>query len=146
MMKKIGSSLSLFLLFLLTAGVTLAATGGLRANSASVLNPDQTLPPLHPQLVPTSPQWQQLAPAPDPGDGSPAARFNHAMVYHQGNNKAYIFGGQAGGSYFNDVWTLDLNTLTWDRLFLNTSGTVNTDFPVQRRTAVMTIDPAGQNL
>jgi hypothetical protein len=68
------------------------------------------------------------------------------MVYHQGNNKAYIFGGQAGGSYFNDVWTLDLNTLTWDRLFLNTSGTVNTDFPVQRRTAVMSIDPAGQNL
>lgn len=146
-MKKIGYTLILFSLFLITAGVTLAANRGLVTEAAPEVNPDQAAPQPRPQALPTTPQWQQLSPTPDPTDGSPGARFNHSMVYHQGTNKAYIFGGQVDGSnYLNDVWALDLNTMTWDRLFLNNSGTANTAFPVQRRTPVMMIDIAGQNL
>ena len=141
-MRKLGYSLVLFMILVIASGMILETTGGLGAAAS----PDQARPQPIPRQTLNTPQWQQLSPTADPTDGSPAARYNHAMVYHQGNNSVYLFGGQAGGSYFNDVWALNLDTLTWDRLFANTSGAANTAFPVQRRMAVMAVDDAGQNL
>lgn len=48
----------------------------------------------------------------------PGARIaNHAKVF---DNKAYVFGGRsvnvAGGHLVNDLWSLDLRTLIWERL------------------------------
>lgn len=145
MLKKIGYIFMLIVIFLFVSG---AAFGSLEVLpfSAPAGSPRSAQPA--PSLQGSStPEWQQLPATPDPQDGSPAARYNHAMAYHALTNRVYIFGGQASSStYFNDVWVLDLNTLTWDRLFINTSGTANTSFPVQRRTAIMIIDDAGQNL
>lgn len=49
-----------------------------------------------------SPVWTQLAPS----GIAPAARENGTAIYDYANNILTIYGGDAGGSGFSDVWTL----------------------------------------
>jgi hypothetical protein len=68
------------------------------------------------------------------------------MEYSAATNKLYLFGGLAGSTYYNDVWSLDLATLTWEELYPHTAGTANTSYPAPRITAIMSVDSAGQYL
>jgi Galactose oxidase, central domain/Kelch motif len=52
---------------------------------------------------------------PDAGEG-PAARFGHNAVYDEQLGGMVVFGGQAGGSFFNDTWVLDGQTAAWRQL------------------------------
>lgn len=56
--------------------------------------------------------WEQIA-----GQGdTPAARFGHAMAVDPVARAVYLFGGQSGDQFFNDVWQLDLATGDWTLL------------------------------
>ncbi len=164
-LKRVGYIFTLVAISLLASGATIksvralmlqptpnivedAATISLENLLVNQTSTDQTTPlQLENQALLVTPAWQQLSPNPDPTNGSPAARFNHAMAYHQGSNTVFIFGGQASSStFFNDVWALDFETLTWERLYANNGSCNNTTCPIQRRTAIMTVDDAGQNL
>ncbi|KAK4995035.1 Negative regulator of mitotic exit [Elasticomyces elasticus] len=49
-----------------------------------------------------------------PAGRVPPARTNHTMVTW--NDRLYLFGGTDGISWFNDVWSYDPRTNTWDPL------------------------------
>lgn len=132
-MRRIGFGLMLGVILAVVSGLTWREN---RAGAEAKLGPRALVVP----------QWQQLAATPDPDDGSPAARFDHVVEYHAATNKLYLFGGLAGGVYFNDVWSLDLATLTWEELYPNTPGVANTSYPAPRITAIMSLDEAGQFL
>lgn len=44
----------------------------------------------------------------------PAARFGHAVALDRSRGKLFLFGGQSADLFYNDLWALDLETLTWD--------------------------------
>jgi hypothetical protein len=136
MWRKINTSLALGLMVMVIIGATWGENPP-RQNRESE-------PLLAPRLLVT-PQWQPLTSNPDPVHGAPPARYNHSLAYSAATNTLYLFGGQ-GTTYFNDVWALNLGTLTWQRLFADASGTANTAYPVRRRTAIMSVDDTGQNL
>uniref|UniRef100_A0A1I7XK13 Kelch motif family protein n=1 Tax=Heterorhabditis bacteriophora TaxID=37862 RepID=A0A1I7XK13_HETBA len=60
-----------------------------------------------------------------------AARRLHSMVYHEGENAMYAFGGEAldwrapsegsENASFNDMWKLDLVSLKWSRVVVKSS-------------------------
>lgn len=50
--------------------------------------------------------WRRLT-----STGTPPARAGHAMAVEDG--RAWLFGGSSAGAERNDLWTLDLATLTW---------------------------------
>jgi hypothetical protein len=72
-------------------------------------------------LVPGSEHWTQLSPA---GNG-PSARAGFA--YAQGGQKLFVSCGWGGSSYYNDLYALDIPSLTWSRI--NPGG----DAPLARR-------------
>ncbi len=49
----------------------------------------------------------------DAPDGPPA-RFGHNAVWNKA--QMLVFGGQAGGAFFNDLWAFDLPTGSWNQL------------------------------
>ena len=70
-----------------------------------------------------SESWQQLLPSGSP----PAVRGRHFCVYDDVSYEMAVgFGWNfaAGFVYLNDVWTLDLNSLIWERVFPGNSSLV----------------------
>lgn len=51
------------------------------------------------------------------GNGYPDARRCHGLI--QSGSKMYIIGGYDGNDIFNDVWCLDLVTVTWKKIHIN---------------------------
>jgi N-acetylneuraminic acid mutarotase len=47
---------------------------------------------------------------------APAPRFGQAVTVDAANRALYLFGGQAGEDFFNDVWRFDLDTLAWSEI------------------------------
>ncbi len=82
-------------------------------------------------------QWTQLAAT----NLGPGARYEHALQYHAGTNQVYFFGGRDGQSIFNDIWVLDIETLTWRQLALNSPSA-----PAARFSTVMIVNEAGDRL
>ena len=54
--------------------------------------------------------WEQAAGA------GPEPRFGHAVAVDQEARALYLFGGQAGAAFYNDVWRFDLEEGAWSRL------------------------------
>jgi N-acetylneuraminic acid mutarotase len=44
---------------------------------------------------------------------APAPRFGQAVAVDPARRTLYLFGGQAGETFFNDAWRFDLDTRTW---------------------------------
>lgn len=44
----------------------------------------------------------------------PEARFGHAVAVDRERGKLFLFGGEQASLFFNDLWALDLETLTWE--------------------------------
>lgn len=80
--------------------------------------------------------WSQLAP-----DGNaPAARFGHNAILDPTRGRFVIFGGQAGGSFFSDVWAYDPAGNSWSEIAPEGAG------PTQRYGAGGAFDPAEESL
>lgn len=70
------------------------------------------LPPLSHARNPNG-QWQQLTVSGTP----PAARKHHVMVYDPTTNGVYLYGGEDEDDIaLDDVWHLNLATMTWSEL------------------------------
>jgi hypothetical protein len=52
----------------------------------------------------------------EPGGGLPPARFGHNAIYDVQQQLVVIFGGQAGSTFFNDVWIYDPVANVWAML------------------------------
>jgi len=48
---------------------------------------------------------------------TPAIRYGHKMISHEGD--FYLFGGQNGSTFYNDVWKYDPDRNEWTELSLN---------------------------
>ena len=96
------------------------------------VEPQATMPQARPQ-----PAWQSLTAA----NAGPAPRFEQAMQYAAATNQVFVFGGRDGSQDFNDTWALDLNSLTWRELAINSPTR-----PSARHSSVMMVDDAAQNL
>lgn len=81
--------------------------------------------------------WQQLTPA----NAGPGPRYEHAMEYSPANNQIYLFGGRDGSRIYNDIWALDIDTLTWRQLAVNSPTA-----PPARFSTVMIVDQNAENL
>lgn len=53
-------------------------------------------------------EWEPIA------SQGPSARFGHAVDIDRAGGKLYLFGGQSGDQFFNDLWALDLESLNWE--------------------------------
>jgi hypothetical protein len=53
--------------------------------------------------------WSALSPA----GPLPNPRWNHSAIYNPADSSMVIFGGRDVYNWFNDLWKLDLKTLTW---------------------------------
>lgn len=76
--------------------------------------------PASASATPAAPEqaaWTQLQPS-----ASPPARRDHSLTYNSDDGHVYLFGGRAGGTASNDLWTFDLRTSTWTQL--NVDGAV----------------------
>lgn len=51
-----------------------------------------------------------------PGDTVPPAREDHTWTVDPTARVAYLFGGRAGGTVFEDLWAFDLTTDSWTKL------------------------------
>jgi hypothetical protein len=72
-------------------------------------------------LTPGAEHWTKLS----PGGNGPSARGGFA--YAQGGDQLFVSCGWAGGDYYNDLYALDIPTLTWSHI--NPGG----DVPLARR-------------
>jgi hypothetical protein len=54
--------------------------------------------------------WTQVA-----ADG-PSPRFGHAVAIDREAGRLLLFGGQSADQFFNDLWELDLGSLTWTQI------------------------------
>ncbi|MEW5991018.1 MAG: kelch repeat-containing protein [Chloroflexota bacterium] len=77
--------------------------------------------------------WQRLAPA----GPAPAARFGHEAAWIDGLGLA-VFGGQAGSTFFGDLWLFDPATGAWTEL--PAAG----DAPVPRYGSCSAVSPDGR--
>ena len=73
----------------------------------------------------------------------PNARYGAVMVYDAVENRAILFGGRAEGllglKYFNDIWTFDAASFTWDKAD-------STNPPPARLSPGMVYDPDNHQL
>ena len=81
--------------------------------------------------------WQQLTPA----NAGPGARYEHAMEYNPATNQIFLFGGRDGSQIYNDTWVLDMNTLSWRQIAVNSPTA-----PPARFSTVMIVDQNAENL
>ena len=72
------------------------------------------------------------------GQGGPPARFGHNAVFEEIGRTVLIFGGQALGSFFNDVWTFDTALRTWSQ------RSPRGDTPSSRYGAASALQPPGR--
>lgn len=56
--------------------------------------------------------WSELLPS----GTLPSPRWNHSSVYNPTDSSMIIFGGRDMETRLNDLWKLDLNTLTWTEI------------------------------
>ena len=63
---------------------------------------------------PATDQWHQLCDALSCGPG-PAPRRASQLVVDEARNRVLVFGG-TNGSYFDDLWSLSLDSSTWSRI------------------------------
>lgn len=56
--------------------------------------------------------WSKLS----PGGTLPLPRWNHTAIYNPTDSSMVVFGGRNPSTRFNDLWKLDLNTLTWTEI------------------------------
>ena len=68
--------------------------------------------------------------------GSPDARENHGSSYDPASNKLFIFGGNSASGYLNDIWSLDLGSMTWEEI-----PVTNAIMPSARHTPEMMFNP-----
>jgi len=64
-------------------------------------------------LTPGNEQWTQLSPT----GNIPSGRAGFAHAQDRNGTKLYVFAGWDGWDYFNDLYELDVPTLTWSRLY-----------------------------
>lgn len=76
--------------------------------------------------------WQRLAPA----GGAPSARFGHEAAWVPGYGLV-VFGGQAGSTFFGDLWLFDPATGAW------TEQPRAGDAPVARYGSCSAVSPDG---
>ena len=79
--------------------------------------------------------WSQLA-----AGGGPAARFGHNAILDPSRGRVVVFGGQAGGAFFSDVWAYDPAADSWSEVAAEGAG------PAQRYGAGGALDPSGAML
>lgn len=60
-----------------------------------------------------------------PGGGMPAARFGHSLVFDSVRRRVVLFGGQAAGAFFSDVWAYDVTVNSWRQLGIGSAGPLN---------------------
>lgn len=72
---------------------------------------------------------------------SPAARFNHGMVYLPENYSILLFGGRRNTDYteLDDTWKFDLMTNTWEEIFPTTR-------PPARQLSSLTYDSQSERI
>jgi hypothetical protein len=78
--------------------------------------------------------WRRLAPA---GGDSPAARFGHEAAWIPGRGLV-VFGGQAGSTFFGDLWLFDPVAGSWTQL------PAGGDAPVPRYGSCSAVSPDGR--
>jgi hypothetical protein len=81
-------------------------------------------------------QWERSA-----ADTRPAARFGHNAAWDRASNNVLVFGGQAGASFFNDLWAFDPETWQWIPVPLGSAAV-----PAARYGAGGALDGAGRLL
>jgi N-acetylneuraminic acid mutarotase len=59
-----------------------------------------------------SERWERL----QPSGAAPPARFGHNAELSADGTEMLLFGGQAGASFFNDVWLLNLADTRWEKV------------------------------
>lgn len=72
--------------------------------------------------------------------GGPASRFGHNAVWDPAASRMLVFGGQAGETFFNDLWAFDPATSQWAEL--PAGGSV----PAARYGAAAALDAASGRL
>ena len=63
-------------------------------------------------------QWEPLA------TSGPLPRFGHAIAVDQQAELLYLFGGQAGSEFYNDLWQFDLASGAWRQLHDGTGAAI----------------------
>ncbi len=79
--------------------------------------------------------WTEITAA-----GAPPARFGHNAFLDEARSRMVVFGGQAGGAFFNDLWAFDLTNGGWSQL------TAGQGAPLARYGAGGALDAAGRLL
>jgi N-acetylneuraminic acid mutarotase len=83
-----------------------------------------------------SPAWQALS-----TNAGPTPRYEQAMQYNAASQQVFVFAGRDGSQDFNDVWALDINTLTWREI-----AAASPVKPPARHSTVMIVSDDGQTL
>jgi hypothetical protein len=78
--------------------------------------------------------WRRLTPA---GGATPAARFGHEAAWIPGRGLV-VFGGQAGSTFFGDLWLFDPVAGSWTQL------PADGDAPVPRYGSCSAVSPDGR--
>ena len=60
----------------------------------------------------TAQQWRQLGPT----GVAPSPRNNASAIYDPVAHRLVVFGGRSSKGDLNDLWSLDLNLMTWSEL------------------------------
>jgi len=74
--------------------------------------------------------WKKL----NPTGRDPSLRSDAAMAFNPCNGLLFMFGGRRYGDFYNDTWTLNLKTETWEELFPSNR-------PSPRSGSTMVFDP-----
>jgi hypothetical protein len=62
--------------------------------------------------------WRQVQPEGE----TPAARWGHNAAFDAQRNALVVFGGQAAGAFFSDVWAYSVDANRWERLAADNAG------------------------
>ncbi len=82
-------------------------------------------------------EWTQLTTT----NAGPGARYGQAMAYHSASNRLIVYGGQAAGNTYNDVWQLNLANLTWQEIVPTTEVR-----PTLRQDTIIMVDESATYL
>ena len=82
--------------------------------------------------------WEELIPT---SAETPGVRYEQAMQYNEATDRVYVFGGRDGSQIYNDVWVLEVDSVTWRQVAASSPTT-----PPARYSATMIVDEAGENI
>lgn len=88
------------------------------------------------QLTAVGQAWVQQNTSNDP-----TARTNASAVYMESTNELILFGGRSGSGYENELWSLDLTSLSWSPITSN-----STSLPDARHTHEAYYDPVNHRM